>query len=109
MAIGVFSKDFSKKVVRATKIVLGERKDKRFTQTRQREIYFPILVGHTNAAHAADATGTINIYRGSAGNETDSGDTVTAYNPYADLEADVRVYIVYLNGGWQIISAYPCT
>jgi hypothetical protein len=66
-----------------------------------------ILLGSTNAAHNKNASGTINVYRGTTkGSEVfTSGDTISAYNRFANLAIGTWVLCAYVQGGWEIIAA----
>lgn len=51
------------------------------------------LLGKTDAAHNKGASGTISIYSGTPGAETDTGENVTAFNKFADLESGKWVWV----------------
>jgi len=57
--------------------------------------------GQTNASHAKGATGTIRIYLGGS----DTGQTITATNKYADLEANKECHCILDEDGlWYLVS-----
>lgn len=50
-------------------------------------IWPPVLrLGKTDSSHEAGASGVVSVWEGTPGSESDSGDNVTAYNHFADLE-----------------------
>ena len=64
------------------------------------------VLGKTNASHAKSASGTINLYTGTLGSETQvTSMTVTAYNRYAAIGSGKWVECDWVNGGWSITSA----
>jgi hypothetical protein len=64
-----------------------------------------LLLGKTSASHSKGASGTINVYRGAtAGSESfTSGDTVLAWNHFADLASGKWVICARLQRNWRII------
>jgi len=66
------------------------------------------FIGKTDAAHAKGATGTISIYAGALGAETDTTiDMAGVYNRFADLDAGKWVRCAW-NGNaqsWELVSA----
>jgi hypothetical protein len=75
-----------------------------FVSDRQ---FIPDRIGKTNASHAKGASGTINIYRGrTKGSETfTTGDTMSAYNRFADIGSGKWVLCRFVQGGWEIVAA----
>ena len=67
----------------------------------------PLLLGKTNAAHNAGASGTINVYRGTtAGSETHvSSKTITAWNHFGNVATGKFVFCAYMQRNWRIIAA----
>lgn len=63
-----------------------------------------IKLGKTDAAHAKGASGTISVYSGTKGSETDSGENVTAWNRYANVASGKWVTCVWINGGWDLVA-----
>ena len=66
-----------------------------------------ILVGQTSSSLNSGASGTINVYRGTTkGSETfTSGDTITAWNRFANLASGKWVLAAWFQGGWELIAA----
>lgn len=63
------------------------------------------VIGYTNAAHNKGSTGTIKIYTGAtAGAETDTGTTLSAYNGFCDLKINKRVVCRPIENGWHIVT-----
>ncbi len=62
-------------------------------------------IGKTSGAIDKGSSGTVAIYNGTAGSETDSGSTITAYNPFADVADDRWVAATQINGQWYLIAA----
>lgn len=64
-----------------------------------------ILLGKTTAAHAKGAAQDVAIYSGDTlGSETDTTETVSAYNRFADLATDKWVLLVNFDAGYQLIA-----
>lgn len=64
------------------------------------------VLGKTNASHAKGASGTINLYTGTLGSETQvTSVTVTAWNRYATVASGKWVECDWVNGGWSVTSA----
>lgn len=65
-----------------------------------------VLLGKSNAAIAKSTTGVVKVYAGATkGSESDSGDTIRAYNRFRDILTDVWVYAYWVNRNWEIIQA----
>lgn len=60
----------------------------------------------TDAAHAKGASGTVSIYSGPKGSETDTGrDIENVYNTFADLGAGKWAFVEFIDGGWELYVA----
>lgn len=66
---------------------------------------FRVLIGKTDASHAKSASGTISIWDGTQGSETDTGQNVTAYNYFAAIGSGKWVAVVETVRGYIIIAA----
>lgn len=64
-----------------------------------------VKLGKTDASHAKGASGTISIWSGDAGSETDTGDDETAWNKFANVTSGKWVLITEVNGQWYLTSA----
>lgn len=62
-------------------------------------------VGRTDASHAKAASGTVSVYSGTPGSETDTGVNITAWNRWGDLDANTYVWCDHNGFGWYIIQA----
>jgi len=64
------------------------------------------LLGKTDASHAQGATGTVSVWTGTKGSETDSTANVTSvYNRFADVATTKWVHVEWVNGGWSLTAA----
>jgi len=64
------------------------------------------VLGKTNASHAKSASGTVNLYAGTLGSETQvTSMTVTAYNRFAAVGSGKWVHCSWVNGGWDLSAA----
>lgn len=62
----------------------------------------PVLV-KTDAAHAKGATGTVSIYSGTKGSETDTGENIEGvYNRFADLATGKWALAFPVDSGWEL-------
>jgi len=69
-----------------------------------RPFTFSIQLGKTNEAIAKGESGEVEFWYGSPkGSETASGETVQAYNRFADIEADKWVIVCVIQGGWEFL------
>jgi hypothetical protein len=73
----------------------------------QQEIVREFL-GKTDGAHSVDASGTISLYMGVQGSETDSTYDITAWNKYADIGSGKWCSGSWINGK-PYITAARCT
>ena len=74
----------------------------------KRGFQYHFWLGKTVAAIDRDTAGNVTIYSGStpAGAAVRSpGLTISAYNRLDDLEEDLFVYLITINGLWEIIGA----
>lgn len=64
------------------------------------------VLGKTNASHAKSASGTVNLYTGTLGSETQvTSMTVTAYNRFAAVASGKWVHCSWVNGGFDLSAA----
>lgn len=63
------------------------------------------LLGKTDAAHAKAASGTVSVYIGTAGSESDSTINVTAYNKFAAVATTKWVWVEWSNNSWYLTAA----
>lgn len=63
------------------------------------------LVAYTDAAINKGASGTVSIYAGTPGSETDTTINVSAYNGFGNIGANKRVLIVPVDQYWHMASA----
>lgn len=64
------------------------------------------VLGKTNASHAKSASGTVNLYTGTLGSETQvTSMTVTAYNRFAAVASGKWVHCSWVNSGWDLSAA----
>lgn len=67
---------------------------------------FNIRLGKTNGAILEGATGTVDVYSGTtAGSETITTESYSAYNRFGDIDDGRWVLIIRLMGNWHIIAA----
>lgn len=67
-----------------------------------------IVLGKTNASHAAGASGTVNVYSGTVGSEAIiTSMTVSAYNRFTDIDSGKWVFVTWVNGQ-PYLSAAEC-
>jgi hypothetical protein len=64
----------------------------------------PPLIGKTDATHAKGSSGTISIYSGTKGSETDTGVNVEAWNRFADLGSGKWVTLLWIGEGYDLIA-----
>ena len=79
-----------------------------FPESQRWEVVFlptyPRL-GKTDAAHGKGASGTVSIWTGTLGGETDTGVNVTAYNRFAAVAITKWVMVAHNGVGWYLIAA----
>ncbi len=63
------------------------------------------MLGKTDASHAKSASGTISIYSGVEGSESDTGVNVTAYNKFAAVASGKWVLVVSIFGRLYLAAA----
>ena len=61
-------------------------------------------IGKTDASHAVDAAGTVSLWGGTPGSETDTGINVSAYNRFADLTSGAWVWVQHNGHGWYFTA-----
>lgn len=64
-----------------------------------------LLKGKTDAAHNKGASGTVSIWSGTKGSETDTTENVTAWNTFANIGSGKWVVVAWVDGGWELIAA----
>lgn len=64
-----------------------------------------IWIAKTTTTHDKDATQTVDFYAGATkGSETTTGDSVDAYNRFADLASDKWCLVMFLGDGWELFA-----
>lgn len=63
------------------------------------------ILGKTDASHAKGASGTISIYAGTPGSETDTTINITAFNKFADIASGKWVWAMPYGVNWYITAA----
>ncbi len=62
-------------------------------------------LGKTTTSHAKGSTETVDIYSGATkGSESTTGVTVEAYNRFADIATGKWVFVVFIDGGWELFA-----
>lgn len=64
-----------------------------------------LLLGKTDAAISKGSSGTVSIWSGTPGSETDTGDNITAFNRFANLGSGKWVACSPINGHYYLTSA----
>ncbi len=64
-----------------------------------------LVIGKTDGAIDKGASGTVKVYHGTAGSESDSGRTITASNLFADVADHKWVAAAQINGQWYLVAA----
>lgn len=64
-----------------------------------------LKLGKTDADHDVDTSGTVSVWSGTPGSETDTTDNITAYNRFADVASDSWVWCANNGDGWYIVAA----
>lgn len=63
------------------------------------------FLGKTDSTHAKSASGTVSLWSGTAGSESDSTFNVTAYNKFADIGTGKWVWVEFNGKAWYITAA----
>lgn len=63
-----------------------------------------VLLGKTDSAISADSTGTVSLWSGTLGSETDTTNNVTGYSRGVNIDSGKWVNVMRRGGGWEI---YP--
>lgn len=63
------------------------------------------VLGKTDASHAKGASGTVSVWIGTAGSETDSTINITAYNRFAAVASGKWVWVSHNGYSWYLIAA----
>jgi hypothetical protein len=64
-----------------------------------------MIIGKTSGAIAKGSSGTVHVYNGTAGSESDSGSTLTAFNAFGDVASGKWIAAAQINGSWYLIAA----
>jgi hypothetical protein len=64
-----------------------------------------VRLGKTDADHDVDTSGTVSVWSGTPGSETDTTDNITAYNRFADVVSGSWVWCQNNGDGWYITAA----
>lgn len=62
------------------------------------------LLVKTDSSHSKGASGSCSIFAGTKGSETDTGENITAWNRFADLDAGKWAVAAYVVNGWELIA-----
>lgn len=65
----------------------------------------PVLLGKTDALHNKAASGTISVWTGTPGSETDSTVNITACNRFANVASGKWVLCAHNGYGWYLTAA----
>lgn len=63
------------------------------------------LLGKTDASHAKNASGTVSVWSGTPGSESDTGVNVTAYNKFAAVASGKFVWVLNNGDGYYLVAA----
>lgn len=63
------------------------------------------IIGKTDSSHAKSASGTISVYAGTLGSESDTTINITAYNRFAAVSTTKWVQADWIGGGWNLSAA----
>lgn len=99
----LFSESAAKRIVDAVRRMDGGVQNKA-SGRRQALPPLRMYLGKTDAAHAKNASGTISLWGGAIGSETDTGINVTAYNHFGDLAITKKVFVIHNGHGWLLVS-----
>jgi hypothetical protein len=62
------------------------------------------LLGKTDASHAKGASGTVSVWTGTPGSESDSTVNVTAYNRFGAVDSGKWVWLSNNGDGWYLVA-----
>ena len=102
-----FTRESAQRIAQAVRKVEGTQRQNRPSRTwTSGDSFGRVIVGKTAGSHAKSAAGTINIWDGETqGSETDTGETLSAWNYFAAISAGKWVAVVETVRGYIIISA----
>lgn len=63
------------------------------------------FLGKTDSSHAKSASGTVSLYHGTAGSESDTTFNVTAYNKFAAVGSGKWVWVAFDGKNWYLTGA----
>ena len=63
------------------------------------------IIGKTDSSIAKNASGTVSIYSGTAGSETDTAESVTAFNKFANVGSGKWVMCTLIGSVWYLSAA----
>lgn len=72
------------------------------------DVVGPQLLGKTDASHAKGASGTVSVWAGTPGSESDTGVNVTAYNRFSAVATTKWVWLNHNGDGFYLVAA-ECT
>lgn len=75
----------------------------KYVRVIQREV--TAVLGKTDSSHAKSASGTVSVYCGTAGSESDTGWDITAYNKFAAVGSSKWVLCTKVHGNWYLSAA----
>lgn len=100
----LFSEAAAKRIAAAVKSIEGRVQN---TASGRRNNVPPMraFLGKTDAAHNKNASGTISLWGGALGIETDTGINVTAYNHFGNIASGKKVLVFHTGHGWLVCAA----
>lgn len=63
------------------------------------------LLGKTDASHAKSASGTVSVWAGTPGSESDTGTNITAYNKFSAVASGKFVWVLNNGDGYYLVAA----
>lgn len=80
-----------------------ERAPQDIIQRRDSLSDVPILLAKTTGIHAQDATQDVELWFGEKGAETNSGETVEAFNRFTELGSGAWCFVRWIDNGFEIL------
>lgn len=88
-------------------IAKDRQRTRTYPQTRRGNAVVPIatpMLCKTDSSHAKGASGTVSIYSGTPGSETDTTENVTAFNKFANLGSGKWCWVESNGFGWYLVA-----
>jgi len=82
------------------KMLYQERSQRFLTPTT-----IKMVLGKTDAAITKGSSGTVSIWTGTAGSESDSTENITVYNKIGDVAITKWCICAYFNNAWYLVNA----